>query len=97
MKRSLFAFALVATLAPPAFAGQLQTVALFIPAMSGCPSCPFIVQSALSDVDGVRQVETVYETGIATVAYDDEQATLDDLSEALAEYGYDFELVTPAR
>ncbi|MGF1624001.1 MAG: cation transporter [Alphaproteobacteria bacterium] len=97
MKRSLFAFALVATLAPPAFAGQMQTIALFIPAMSGCPSCPFIVQSVLGEVDGVSRVETVYETGIATVVYDDEQASLDDFSGALAEYGYDIELVTPVR
>lgn len=95
MRRSLLAFALVAALSSPALAGQARSVKLFIPQMTGCPSCPYIVKSVLSRVSGVQTVETVYATGIATVTFDDEAATLDDFRKALAEYGYDPELITP--
>lgn len=94
MKRSLLAFTLAAAFAAPALAGT-QTVKLFIPQMTGCPSCPYIVKSVLSGVEGVSQVETVYATGTATVVYDDEKATLDDFRKALADYGYDPDMITP--
>ena len=95
MKRTLLAFTLLATLAAPAFAGQTQTLKFFIPGMTGCPSCPYIVKSVLRAVDGVREVETVYATGIATVVYDDASVTPADLQEALSEHGYDAEPVAP--
>jgi copper chaperone CopZ len=95
MKPSLLAFTLLAALASSTLAGQTQTVRLFIPAMTGCPSCPYIVKSVLSGVDGAGEVETVYATGIATIVYDDEAATLDDFRKALAEYGYEVELIAP--
>ncbi|MFQ5565122.1 MAG: heavy-metal-associated domain-containing protein [Paracoccaceae bacterium] len=95
MKRFLLAFSLLAALASPALAGQTQTIKFFIPGMTGCPSCPYIVKSVLSGVDGVSQVETVYATGIATIVYDDEATTPDDLRKALDDYGYDAETVAP--
>ncbi len=97
MKRSLLAFTLCAALATPTFAGQTQTLRLFVPGITGCPSCPYIIQSALDRVDGVKQVEAVYATGIATIVYDDEAATLDDFMKVLEDYGYDYgvELIEP--
>lgn len=95
MKRALLSIATAALLISPAAAGQMQTVSLFIPAMTGCPSCPYIVKSVLGGVDGVAEVETVYATGIATVVFDDEKASLDSLRQALAAFGYDFERVAP--
>ena len=90
MKRSLLAVTLLAALTSPALAGQSEILKLFVPTMTGCPSCPYIIQSALGRVDGVSRVEAVYATGIATIVYDDEAATLED-------YGYDYgvELVEP--
>lgn len=95
MKRSLLAFTLLAALAPPALAGETQTVKFFIPGMTGCPSCPYIVKSVLSDVDGVSQVEKVYATGIATIVYDDASVTPEELQNALFEFGYDAEMAAP--
>lgn len=95
MTRSFLMLALLAVFALPARGGEMQTVKLFIPQMTGCPSCPYIVQSVLSGLDGVDRVETVYKTGIATVVYDDERAALADFRKALEEYGYDPEQVTP--
>jgi mercuric transport protein len=94
MTRSLLTLALVAALATPATAAP-QTLRLFIPQMTGCPSCPYIVKSVLSRVDGVAEVEAAYATGIATIVYDDEKASLEAFRKALAAYGYDPERVTP--
>ena len=95
MKPSLLAFTLLAALTSPALAGQTQTVKFFIPAMTGCPSCPYIVKSVLNDVSGVKEDETVYATGIATIVFDGEAATPETIRKALTDYGYDPELVAP--
>ena len=97
MNRSMLAFTLFAVLAAPALAGQTQTLNLFVPGITGCPSCPYIIQSALRRVDGVSRVEAVFATGIATIVYDDEIAGYADFLKALEDYGYDYgvELVEP--
>lgn len=95
MNRMLLAATLAAAIAAPSLAGQMQTLRLSIPQMTGCPSCPYIVKSVLSQVDGVAEVEAVYATGIATIVYDDGRASLEAFRKALAAYGYDPERVTP--
>lgn len=95
MKRILLATAVAAALASPTLAAESETVAYLVPEMTGCPSCPFIVQSLLSDVEGAVRVEAVFETGIATVEYDPAEATADDFAAALTENGYSFEAVAP--
>lgn len=95
MKHLFLGFALSAVLAAPALAGQSQTLQFFIPAMTGCPSCPYIIESVLNRIDGVSKVETVYETGVATIVYDDAAVTPKEISNALFEYGYDAEPVAP--
>ncbi len=97
MKRSLLALTLLAALGTPALAGQTETLKLFVPSITGCPSCPYIARSALGRVDGVSQVEAVYATGIVTIVYDDAATGLADFMNALEEYGYDYgvELVEP--
>ncbi|MFQ5565220.1 MAG: cation transporter [Paracoccaceae bacterium] len=97
MQRFLLAFTVLAALAAPAPAGQSATLKLFVPGITGCPSCPYIVQSVLRRVDGVSRVEAVYATGIATIVYDDEIAGYEDFMKALEDYGYDdgVELVEP--
>ena len=97
MKRSILAFSLLAALATPALAGQTETLKLFVPGITGCPSCPYIIQSALGRVDGVNQVETVYATGIATIVYDDAVTGLWDFMKVLEDYGYEYgvELIEP--
>ena len=97
MKRPLLAFTLLAALATPALAGQTEILKLFVPGMTGCPSCPYIIKSALGRVDGVSRVEAVYATGIATIVYDHEAATIEDFMKVLENYGYDYgvELIEP--
>lgn len=95
MTRLALALGLVAALSIPVLAGQMQTLKLAIPQMTACPSCPYIVKSVLSRVEGVREVEAAYETGIATIVYDADKATLEDFMHALADYGYAPERITP--
>ena len=97
MKHSLLAFTVLAALAAPALAGQTETLKLFVPSITGCPSCPYIARSALGRITGVSQVEAVYATGIATIVYDHEAATIEDFMKVLENYGYDYgvELIEP--
>lgn len=97
MKRLVLALGLTAALVVPALAGGTETLRLFIPGMTACPSCPYIVKSLLTRLEGVKEVETVYETGIATIVYDDGVVGPVDFVGALAEYGYDegVEIVEP--
>ena len=53
-----------------------------------CASCPFIVQSAISAVDGVEQVEADLETRTATVTFDDGATTVDAIIAASTNAGY---------
>ena len=97
MKRSILAFTVLAALATPAPAGQTETLKLFVPSITGCPSCPYIARSALGRVDGVSEVKAVFATGIVTIVYDDAATGLADFMKALEDYGYDYgvELVEP--
>lgn len=88
MKTTALLLALAAATASPALSGETVTARLLVEEMTACPSCPYIVQSVLSRVDGVQGAEAVFETGIATVTYDDAVTGVDDLLKALAEYGY---------
>lgn len=85
--KSLTLSVALATLSLPAFAAE-QTVTLSVPSMF-CASCPFIVQSAISGVDGVQSVETSLETRTATVVYDDAVTTLDAITQASTNAGYE--------
>ena len=44
MKRSVLAFTVLAALATPTLAGQTEILKLFVPSITGCPSCPYIAQ-----------------------------------------------------
>lgn len=89
MKRLFLALGLAGAIAFPALGGETRTARFFIPAMTGCPSCPYIVSSVLKRVEGVEAVEASYATGIATIVYDDGRARPEDFVRALSEYGYD--------
>jgi len=88
MKLGIPAFAMAVTLfATPLFAA-IQTVTLSVPGMF-CASCPFIVEAAMGDVQGVQSVETNLDERIAIVTFDDEITTIDDIAFASTVVGYD--------
>lgn len=74
-------------LAGPALAAE-RTVNLSVPGMT-CPSCPFVVQAAIGEVDGVISVDTDLDRLTATVTFDDDKTTLEDIQFASANAGYE--------
>ena len=74
-------------MSPTALAGE-QTIKLSIPGMN-CASCPYIVETSISAVDGVKTVEAVLDDRTATVVFDDAIASVEAITEATAGVGYD--------
>ena len=92
MKTKLRALALLGTLlASPLMAAE-QTVTFSVPGMY-CASCPFIVEAAMGDVDGVISVTADSENRTALVVYDDEITTFEEIADASAFSGYEAFLV----
>lgn len=77
--------------AAPVFAAE-TTVKFSVPGMY-CASCPFIVEAAMSGVDGVITVTADADTRTALVVFDDAIASADDIALASASAGYEAELV----
>ncbi len=64
-----------------------RRVTLVVPGMD-CPSCPFIVKTALKRVDGVKSVRTSIEKRTAVVVYEDTKTTPAKLTAATTAVGY---------
>ena len=69
-----------------------RTVNLSVPGMF-CPSCPFIVQAAIQEVDGVVSVAADAEQRTALVVYDDAVTTLEAITTASTNAGYEATLI----
>lgn len=82
---------MLAAFSPPAFAVE-QTATFSVPGMN-CASCPFIVQSAMSAVEGVQSVETSLEDRTARVVFDDALTAADAIALASTNAGYAAELI----
>ena len=93
MNLKSFAFAVGVLAASPIFAAE-QTVTFDVPGMY-CASCPFIVQSAMGEVEGVLSVDARIETRTATVVYDDALTTVAAIADASAIAGYEAILKDP--
>lgn len=78
--------------ASQAFAAE-QTVTFSVPGMT-CASCPFIVESAMSGVEGVMQVTADADTRTAVVVFDDAIANAEDIAFASTAAGYEAELMS---
>jgi len=92
MKLKLSALALVGLFsASPLFAAE-QTVQFSVPGMT-CASCPFIVEAAMGEVDGVISVVADSETRTALVVFDDELTTYEAIADASSWSGYDAFLI----
>lgn len=53
-----------------------------------CGACSVSVKSALTRVKGVKSADVSYEKGVATVVYDDQQTTEQQLREAINKTGF---------
>jgi mercuric ion binding protein len=68
------------------FAGE-QTATLSVPGMN-CASCPYIIKSALSAVDGVKEVTATLEGRTAKIVFDAAVASIEAIQQATTDIGY---------
>jgi len=80
----LFLFAPLATLQ----AAETRTVVLDVPGMT-CRFCPITVRKALEKVPGVVKAESDFASKTATVIFDPQRTTVDDLTRAVKNAGYE--------
>lgn len=88
MKKSLGAFALIASVmtASTAFAGE-RTITFAVDNMT-CASCPYIVKSSMEGVVGVAKVAVSFRAKTATVSFDDAKTNPDAIATASMNAGY---------
>ena len=77
---------LALTAAPLAIAAE-RTAVLSVPGMN-CASCPYIVEAAISDVPGVREVDASLEDKRAVVVFDDTATSVADIQAATTSVGF---------
>ena len=88
MKKTLNAFALIAslTIAPAAFAAE-RTITFAVDNMT-CASCPYIVKTSMAAVPGVSKVAVSFQAKTATVTFDDTKTNSDAIAAASVNAGY---------
>lgn len=84
-KTLLASLVLVAVVGPASAA--TRTVTLSVPGMT-CAACPITVKKALTKVEGVSEVEVVFEQRQAVVTYDDARTNVQALAAATENAGY---------
>ena len=73
--------------ATPVFSAE-QTVTFSVPGMY-CASCPFIVDAAMSDVEGVISVTADSDTRTALVVFEDTLVSAETIAAASTNVGYE--------
>ena len=88
MKKSLGAFALIASVmtASTAFAGE-RTITFAVDNMT-CATCPYIVKTTMAAVPGVANVTVSFEAKTATVTFDDAKTNPDAIAAASMNAGF---------
>ena len=86
IKRWLTVLAFTAAVSAPVWAAT-KTVTLNVSGMT-CPACPITVKKALNKVQGVSQVEIIYEKKQAVVTFDDTKTNTKALVKATTDAGY---------
>jgi mercuric ion binding protein len=90
MKHIALAFA-ITTIASPLWAA-MQTVNLSVPGMY-CASCPYIVQGAIQKLPGIESVTTDLDSRTAVVVFDDALTSIDDITFATLNVGYESSVI----
>ncbi len=67
---------------------KLQTVVMDVPGMT-CKFCPITVRKALQKVPGVVKAESDFASKTATVVYDPDRVTVEQLTATVKNAGYE--------
>ena len=90
--KKLSALVLATTVIASPLWAAIQTVNLSVPGMY-CASCPYIVQGAIQELPGIQSIETDLDTRTAVVVFDDELTTIEDITFATANVGYESSVI----
>lgn len=82
----------VALLAASSSLAEERSVNLSVPGMF-CASCPFVVQAAIGEVEGVLSVTTDVDERTALVLFDDAVATVEAITAASTNAGYEASVI----
>lgn len=96
--KQLFAAMIIAATAMPStmVLAAEQTVKLSVPGMT-CASCPYIVKQAISAIKGVKSVEATLEDRSATVTFEDTVASIDAITQATKNAGYESSVISSTK
>jgi mercuric ion binding protein len=86
MKKMLALIAMMLTLTVASW-GKDVTKDIKVSGMT-CKACGVTVRKSLEKVKGVKQVDVSTEKGLATIVYDDSQATEQQLRDAINKTGF---------
>lgn len=75
----------------PAHAAEVRTARLALKGLT-CASCKYAVKAALSNLDGVEQADVSYKKMTATVLYDPDRTTPQQMVEVIEKAGYQAEV-----
>ncbi len=80
-------FSMAAGLITPALAGDPLTVKFGVEGMT-CASCAFATKAALKKLDGVEKAKVSYSDKQASVTYDPDRVTLEQMADAIRQAGF---------
>jgi len=86
----LISFALIISMLfmpQSAMAAKTKTVTLDVPGMT-CKFCPITIRKALRQVPGVLEAKSDYDSKTATVTFDPDKTSVEDLTKATENAGY---------
>lgn len=69
-----------------------ESVVLSVPGMK-CPACPVTVMVAIKRLEGVKSVNTDFESKLAEVSYDDRLTNISNIQEAAENAGFPSQVV----
>lgn len=86
--KKISALALAGMMLASPLMAAIQTVNLSVPGMF-CASCPFIVEAAINELDGIESIKTDLDARTALVVFDDELTSVDAIISATTAVGYE--------
>lgn len=87
MQKVIFSSVFIFTLASGTTWAAPKTVTLALPTMN-CAMCPLTVKKALTNVDGVLEVDVSYSDKQAVITFEDSTTSVRKLIEATSKAGY---------
>lgn len=88
MNRTFFSLMLILALAIPVLAKEIKTETIELPTLQ-CGMCKKTIESKMKKVEGLKSIKVNLDSLRATVEYDAEEVTIEQIEKKIAAIGYD--------